>query len=796
MVRVAAALFLSACALAAQSQPPRDRPPTPRSNGTGTISGRVTAAGTSDPIRKARVIAQAEVGRIPPVFTDTDGRFTITGLAAARYTLTCSKPGYARTPFTRTDAADTPARIDVADGADVADVEVTMPKAAAITGRVVDSWGEPVERVTVAAEVAGGRRPGVPGIVATLGETDDVGEYRLAGLRAGSYLVSVRAGPDSALMAEMASDMRNVMIMGDVRGQTAQYYPGGVSADRAQGITLAAGDEQSAIDFAVNRPQPQVMRIFNPPQRTGDGRVIKPTALVRGRVFDRSGRPLARARVRLVPSAGQVGPSVATTGDDGAYEFRDVAAGAYRVAASRTGYAGVELGQRHPFEPGQRLWVDQGATVDHIDLVLARHGTITGRILDENGDPIEGAAVLMLQTRYISGRRRLAVPANTSTARTNDLGRYRLYGVPAGAYLVSAEIGQVQTSDIPGYTRTYFPGTVNPADAQIVSVASGQQTGDVDFALQQTRTGTVAGRVLDSQGNPWNGAVVMSPSDRSGAAFSLSMGARVDPGGVFEFPNVAPGEYVIRAFRSRLNPSTEGEFASQFVTVTGGYYVAVEIHASAGATLTGRVVLEGAGVPNRGAVEIAAVPIDSDLSPLGTGAFARAEIRDDWTFELRGITGPRRFRLVSAPPGWGLRAVTMRGRDVTDSVISFDAGEDFSGIDVALTDRITRLTGTVPDNRGGTIADYAAIVFSTDRDRWYPESRFLKLVRASPDGAVDVQGMPPGEYFAAAIDRGPVSPDADDWQDPAFLESIASRASRVMLTEGLTASVSLRLIVR
>src|SRR5439155_2600083 len=124
-------------------------------------------------------------------------------------------------------------------------------------------------------------------------------------------------------------------------------------------------------------------------------------------------------------------------------------------------------------------------------VVLARHGAIMGRILDENGDPIEGAAVVLLQTRYISGRRRLALPANTSMARTNDLGRYRLYGVSAGAYLVSAEVGQVLTTDFPGYTRTYFPGTVNPPDAQIVTVASAQQAGDIDFALQQTRTGTV-----------------------------------------------------------------------------------------------------------------------------------------------------------------------------------------------------------------------------------------------------------------------------------------------------------------
>src|SRR5438552_154586 len=148
MLRAVTALLLSACALAAQSQPPRDKPRITGVNGTGTISGRVVAAGTSDPVRKARVIAQADVGRIPPVFTDTDGRFVITGLAAARYTVACTKPGYARTTFARTDADDAPGRIDVADGANVGGIELQMPKAAVITGRVVDGLGEPVALAT------------------------------------------------------------------------------------------------------------------------------------------------------------------------------------------------------------------------------------------------------------------------------------------------------------------------------------------------------------------------------------------------------------------------------------------------------------------------------------------------------------------------------------------------------------------------------------------------------------------------------------------------------------------------
>ena len=55
--------------------------------------------------------------------------------------------------------------------------------------------------------------------------------------------------------------------------------------------------------------------------------------------------------------------------------------------------------------------------------------------------------------------------------------------------------------------------------------------------------------------------------------------------------------------------------------------------------------------------------------------------------------------------------------------------------------------------------------------------------------------MPVGEYFAAALDDAP-DEGGDAWRDSAFLETLTSRASRVMLTEGLTASVNLRLIIR
>jgi hypothetical protein len=93
---MARGLSAAVCVLifAVQAQPPRDASsPNPE---TGSITGRVVSAETGDPVRKARVILEAGSGRVPPVFSDANGRFVFTGLAPAKYALTVSTPGFVR----------------------------------------------------------------------------------------------------------------------------------------------------------------------------------------------------------------------------------------------------------------------------------------------------------------------------------------------------------------------------------------------------------------------------------------------------------------------------------------------------------------------------------------------------------------------------------------------------------------------------------------------------------------------------------------------------------------------------
>src|SRR5437660_3172569 len=172
MARIFSAALIGAVALVVQAQSPRDTPsPT---TGTGSISGRVVSAETGDPVRKTRVTVEAaDAPRVTPVFSDAEGRFAIEGLSPARYIVTAAKPGFIRTKS---------ARVDVTAGAQVGGMELRMPRSASISGRVVDENGEPLVMANVSAETTDGRI--TREVAATL--TNDLGEYRLGNLTAGS----------------------------------------------------------------------------------------------------------------------------------------------------------------------------------------------------------------------------------------------------------------------------------------------------------------------------------------------------------------------------------------------------------------------------------------------------------------------------------------------------------------------------------------------------------------------------------------------------------------------------------
>lgn len=521
---------------------------------------------------------------------------------------------------------------------------------------------------------------------------------------------------------------------------------------------------------------------------------------IRGRIFGANGRPLNRAQVQIVQADSGRSLGFAATDDEGRYEFTTLAPGDYRLSAGKAGYLVMEHGQRRAFERGTPVTLADAAVLDKIDITLPHSGAISGRLIDENGDPVEGAMVQLFQVRFADGRRQL-VPVNGVAVRTsNDLGRYRLFGIPPGQYIVCAAtnltVSRNVTDGVPGFAPAYAPGTPNAAEARTIAIDLAQEVSDVDITFLPTGTATISGNVVNSTGAPLhpNGTFVLSASQRSGALATAPMRGALNSEGTFDIKNVPAGDYVLQVSGQRPAEDAEAEFASQFITVIGKDVTGLHLRTSAGSTVAGRITFEGSPEKLRPAdVSVTTAPLDFDHAPVG-GPFARSQTTKEWTFELRGLSGQRFIRLVREPQGWMLKSVRVNGLDVTDSPLTFGSrAEGLDDVEVVMTRQVSTVSGRLTDARGQSVGGYV-VAFSTDRDRWGVSSRFVKLARSTSDGVFSVRGLPAGDYYLVAVDR--LLEGIGEWQDPELLESLVPSALRIPVPEGRQLTASPKFVIR
>ena len=513
------------------------------------------------------------------------------------------------------------------------------------------------------------------------------------------------------------------------------------------------------------------------------------TATIRGRVVSADGQPIAGARVRvLMAPSPSTSMGDATTDQDGHYEITGTWPLPFRVAASKSGYTTAEYGERRASEPGEAITMKPGTIRERVDFVLRRHSAIVGRVLDENGEPLDGVAVVVQQVRFVDGRRQLALVPGIGPHRTNERGRYRIWGLQPGDYIISASVGHVGSDDVPDYATTYFPGTPNPWEAERVRVAVSADVVNIDFSLVRVRTAAIKGTTLASNGEPFQGGVRMRPSRRSGVGLD-PVGGRTFPDGRFEFPNVAPGDYVIEAVKGN-------DYGWRAVTMNGEDIPDVTVQTMPGSTISGRVILQGAQSQAMRRVTIEAAAADPDFAPFTGGGASAGARTGDGAFHLEKVIGARRLRVTSMPTGWMLKRISVNDTDITDAVLPFGTvKQSLNDVEVVLTDEVTEVAGTVTDARGAPANDALVVAFPADPERRFAGSRFFAATHVSAGGAYRLRALPPATYFVAVIDRFRGA-DEDAWQEPAFLERLAREAMPMTVTDGQHASLDLKLSAR
>lgn len=302
------------------------------------------------------------------------------------------------------------------------------------------------------------------------------------------------------------------------------------------------------------------------------------TGRVSGRVTaEGANTRLAGVRIMLIPATPPMAPirmpPQALTDADGRYVFDRVAPGSYRVSADKNGYAPLDDMNRAPLQvaAGQSL---------AFDMQLKKGGVITGKVLDPAGEPLTDARVMILRRmpmpaavgRGLPPMPRL-IPASGPGAQTNDLGEFRVPSLAPGEYYVAATprsiamLGPAESSMVRDQkaarttlATTYYPGTSDQAAAQPIAVAAGAEVGNIYITMQRVPAFRVSGVVVDEDGKPVDGAMVMLMGDPRGGALMGPVGnsiAKAD--GRFDIDDVPAGSYRINAsVMMRMSSSVGG----------------------------------------------------------------------------------------------------------------------------------------------------------------------------------------------------------------------------------------------
>ncbi len=315
---------------------------------------------------------------------------------------------------------------------------------------------------------------------------------------------------------------------------------------------------------------------------------LEPAATARfsGRVVNaEGGSPIEGAFVRLVSNGANL---TELTDARGVYEFSGLKPGSYTLSWDKTGY--LVRGQKAGLlaMAGQRkVELRTGQSLREPDLSLERWGVIAVHVTDDIGVPHARVEVRALSVTGAGNDRRLSVPplavfsspnfTSVKEFETDDKGDARIYGLPAGEYVVVARpwrqpiVGQGPSDRDVIFPPLYYPGEVSAARAQAMSLRAGEEL-SVDIRLTPARTADISGRVVRSDGLPgrgfvilrWNPAGVLYPANLIGDVLYRS-----DlEDGRFLFDNLAPGDYLVETSYDRDAIEFDGE-ASIAVSLNG-----------------------------------------------------------------------------------------------------------------------------------------------------------------------------------------------------------------------------------
>lgn len=458
----------------------------------------------------------------------------------------------------------------------------------------------------------------------------------------------------------------------------------------------------------------------------------KPAPGIEGLVLDaQTGAPIKRAQIWL--NGPQCTDGGALTDASGRFVLDNIDPGTYDLSARHSRYLDQRYGAKRPGGRGTALIVAPGQRLKDLEIRLWRAASVTGRVVDEDGQPLKGARV------QIGRARRYVVPE----AYTNDLGEYRLSGIPPGSYSVEATYRSPLPMPGPdkdmemSYPPLFYPGVRDRSQSRPLDLKPGDEYSGIDFQMTPVTAVRVQGHIAAS-----DGLVRVSAGRNSAVA---------EPGtGAFELRGLLPGSYLLCA-----QDHSHDFFARWPLEIGNSNITGLTLAVSPGATIRERIPV----------IEEACAYAKLDFAALGTHLRAHESFQkcDGESLPNGRVEADGRFQFTSVPPGrfwidvsrlsddFYLKEARLGRLNILESGIQVDS-DDLDGVELVLTPFGGRIDGTVLDGEKNQ-APHAQVILSPET-----KSQTVRTAWADASGRYSIRGIPPGEYrlFAWSSDEADV----------------------------------------
>jgi hypothetical protein len=509
----------------------------------------------------------------------------------------------------------------------------------------------------------------------------------------------------------------------------------------------------------------------------------EPEVLVEGTVTNKlTGAPVKGAHViytRIASGSDPAASPISRDTDIQGHFHLELGPGSYRLWVEREGFARQSYGSGVPEGTGSVLTVAPGQELHDIAFRITPLGALSGRVLDQDGDPLQGVGIQVFRVSYASGMRQLIPVAGASS---NDRGEYRCYDLPAGRYFVLAtpkgsplshpmEAGALVPEVQDAYVPLYYPGVVELESASVVPVPEGGDIQQIDFRLQSIRATTLRGRVSSPVKFDSNQIqVILAHNDHGFASYIDRATAVVDPAtGKFEIRRVAPGSYFLVA--SQL---IKGEVFSARVPIeitVGVQPEELPIHVVPAVEAHGTVLMDdGSAVPANLFVRL--LPAEGLLP----GPAPAAAVNSDGSIRLSGVLpGTWILSVEHLPEGIWIKNISFGDIRSTGGQLNLPPGAR-GPLRVVLAANGGQLTGIVGEEGQPQQATVVLVPMETELR---PSPHAYRFTGTDSRGAFIFKGVRPGAYRLFAFES--IAPFA--WMDPGILNAVEELGQELVVNE-------------